>query len=64
MATFSLFLRIDSSQESISPVWKHVLDEKAIPASQSEVPWEIGDSIPHSDPTWFLALMAASITGS
>ncbi len=68
MATKSLFLRIDSSQESISPVWKlqsdtltkrererpHVLDEKSIPASQIEAPWEMGDSIPHSVPTWFL----------
>jgi hypothetical protein len=31
-----------------------VLDEKSIPASKIEVSWAMGDSIPHSLPTWFL----------
>jgi hypothetical protein len=32
----------------------HVIDEKFIPASKIEVSWAMGDSIPHSVPTWFL----------
>ncbi len=32
-----------------------VLDEKSIPASKIEVSWAMGDSVPYSVPTWFLA---------
>jgi hypothetical protein len=66
MATSSLFLGIDSSggivsaMESIPRRNRFFLlekergDEKSIPASKIEVSWAMGDSIPHSVPTWFL----------
>ncbi len=53
----SLFLGIDSSQESYTSVYKflndtlgkreraHVLDEKFIPVFKIEVSWAMGDSV-------------------
>jgi hypothetical protein len=41
----------------------HLLDEKPIPGSKIEVSRSIGDSIQHSVPNRFLALMAASNIG-
>jgi hypothetical protein len=43
---------------------ERVLDEKSIPASNIEVSWTTGDSIPHSVPTWFLPPKDASKIGA
>jgi hypothetical protein len=56
-----------SSEESISPFYEkflsdtlrkreraHVLDEKSILASKTEVSWAVGNSVFHSAPTWIL----------